>query len=111
MNFELVREIKDSESRYIVVQVKIENMMMTLLCVYLLSQTDQNIMKKNKTKETPQTKVLRKGLEEMVLLDVWTDSHLFDKYYNFYSAPHTEYSGIDSIFMFQNDRHRFSSGQ
>lgn len=60
----------------------------------------------NKRNVSPLTKLLRKGLDEVGLLDVWRDLHPSDKYYTFYSAPHAVFSRIDYIFMFQNDRHR-----
>jgi len=49
---------------------------------------------------SPQSKLQRKGLENIGLLDVWRE------FQTFYSAPHAVYSRIDYFFMFQNDRHR-----
>ena len=53
---------------------------------------------------TPQTKVLKKGLDKMGLLDIWRDLHPIDKSYTLYSAPHAVHSNIDYYFIFQNDR-------
>lgn len=107
-------------------QGKIENNLTTLFCVYLPPQSDQKVMKKvlelissesqgtlicagdfNTNRNTsPLTKLLRKGLDEMGLLDIWRELHPSDKHYTFYSAPHAVSSRIDYIFMFQNDRYR-----
>lgn len=137
VNFELIREIGDSEGRYILVQGQIENDLTTPISVYLPPLSDQNITKKlleligsesqgtlictgdfntvmngkldtsnSKRNITPQTKVLKKGLDEMGLLDIWRDLHPIDKSYTFYSAPHAVHSRIDYFFIFQNDRHR-----
>lgn len=46
VNFELIREVKDSEGRYILVQGKLENNLSTLLCVYLRPHSDQDVAKK-----------------------------------------------------------------
>jgi exonuclease III len=136
LNFELVKEIRDSEGRYILVQGRIENNMTTLISVYLPPQSDPKLMKtvleliasesqgtlicagdfntvinredtsNNKRTVSPQNKILRKGLEEIGLLDVWRELHPTDRDYTYFSAPHTVYSRIDFFFVFKNDRHR-----
>ncbi len=47
VHFELLKEIRDSEGRYILVQGKIENHLTTLIAVYLPPLSDKNIVKKS----------------------------------------------------------------
>lgn len=137
VNFEFIKEIRDSEGRYILVQGKLEKHLTTLISVYLPPQSDQNIIKKlleligsetqgtlicagdfnmvmngkldtsnGKRNITSQSKMWKRGLVELSLLDVWRDLHPTDKSYTFYSATHAVHSRIDYFFIFQNDRHR-----
>lgn len=137
VNFELIKMIKDSEGRYLLLQCKIEGRLTTLFCVYLPPQSNQSILKKifdllstetqgvlicagdfntvtnrkldtsnSKRLVSSQAKLLRRGMDEIGLVDVWRDLHPFDRSYTFYSPPHMVYSRIDCFFMFQNDRHR-----
>lgn len=134
INFELVKEIR--EGRYILVHGRIENELVTLFSVYLPPQSDPKLLRKvmqlivaesagvlicagdfntvidkrdtsnNKRTVTPQNKILRKGLDEIGLLDIWRVLHPTERDYTFYSAPHKVYSRIDIFFIPKNDRHR-----
>lgn len=137
INFELIKEIRDREGRYILVQGKIENHLTTLISVYLPPLSDKYTIKKIfdlistesqgtlicagdfnmvmngnldttniKRAVSPQNKLMKRGLNEAGLSDIWRDLHPLDKDYTFYSAPHAVYSRIDYFFMSQNDRHR-----
>ncbi len=139
VHFELLKENRDSEGRYILVQGKIENHLTTLIAVYLHPLSDKNMKKvldligsesqgtlicagdfnttingkldtsNNKRYVTPQTKLLRKGLEEMGLLNIWRELHPLDKSYTFYSSPHVVYSRIDYFLFFKMIDTEFST--
>ena len=139
IHFEFIKQIKDDEGRYILVQCKIEGKLVTLISVYLPPDHDTSVLKKileiissetqgvlictgdfntilnnNDTSNTkrlvmPQSKLLKQGMNDLGLFDVWREMHPHDREYTFFSPPHKVYSRIDYIFMFSNDRHRISS--
>lgn len=136
INFELTKEIKDKEGRYIMVIGKLENREVTLFNIYappgsntsffksvfdlisthakgvLICAGDWNtVLHKSDTTNTKhkmgaQTRVINKSFDELGLFDVWREFHPAERDFTHYSAPHLIYSRIDYFLMFRGDRHR-----
>lgn len=56
--------------------------------------------------KTRLSKLVNTSLTELGMFDVWRDLHPLQRNYTHYSAPHSEYSGIDYFFMNITDRYK-----
>ena len=135
-NYEHILHQKDREGRYVLIKVKLDGSLITLLNVYappnsdwrqifdimtseaegvLICGGDLNVRLNDKLDSsgasTGQTKINKKintVMRDIGIIDVWRDLHPTVRDYTHLPHPHSVYTRIDYFLMYNTDRHRIT---
>ena len=126
MKFDIYKEIKDKEGRYVIVKGKAENSKLTLVCIYAPPNSDRSLFKDlfdvislesegicicggdlnvilnynlDTTSQIRNKRFLNTTLKETGLVDVWRLLHPTQRDYTHYSVPHSVHTQIDYFLM------------
>lgn len=136
LSFDLKKEERDKEGRYVLIKCQIENRLITLVNIYAPPESDGSFFKEifdkiasesegilicagdwntvlnysvdttSKRQKSSKSKDLNILIKETGTFDVWRDLHRSEKEYTHYSAAHKVHSRIDYFLMNKSDRYR-----